>query len=288
MSGVARVAIASILFGFAGIFARLAYDHGSDAASAFAVRGLALLPWFVAFASPWRRAEARAAWRPLTAMAALGALNAGTWLYAIERMSPAIVALVFYAYPVLVLAGAHFLGWTRVTALSALAAGATLAGVVVTVGLPNGEANAPGVLLALANAVGYAVYLLLAQRALQRASAVTVIAFVGGVSSVLVVAAALPAGASAPGSAEAMASLAGLAIVSILVPHVILLSGLRLLGSAWSSLTACLEVVTAVVATAIVLHDPLGTGAAVGGALIVLGGVAAPIMASRRRLADAT
>jgi len=287
MSGVARVALASVLFGFAGIFARLAYDHGSDAATAFAVRGLALLPWFIAFAAPWRRAEARAAWRPLTAMAALGALNAGTWLYAVERMSPAIVALVFYAYPVLVLAGAHFLGWTRVTALSALAAGATLAGVVITVGLPNGEANAPGVLLALANAVGYAVYLLLAQRALQRAGAVTVIAFVGGVSSVLVVAAALPAGASAPGSAEETASLVGLAIVSILLPHVILLSGLRRLGSAWSSLTACLEVVTAVVATAIVLHDPLGTGAAVGGALIVLGGVAAPIMASRRRLADA-
>jgi hypothetical protein len=54
----------------------------------------------------------------------------------------------------------------------------------------------------------------------------------------------------------------------------------------WGSLVSCLEVVTTVVATAAVLNLSLGLGAIAGGVLILLG-VAAPILASQRATAEA-
>lgn len=280
-SGLARVALSSVLFGLLGVLIRLAHDHGAGVATVLAVRSFALLPWLAAFASRARRARVREAWRQLVAMALLQTANAVTFYVAVTRMSPALVALIFYAYPALVVVGSHLLGWSRLDALIGVAVSATLLGVGLTIGLPDSGIDALGVVLAVVNGAGYAVYILCAHAALRRVDPVTTIAFVVGLSSILLLSASFVLGVSAPSSEAETWSLLALA-AAILFPHVLLMGGIGRLGSAWASLVTSLEVVTTVVATALLLHQHLGPGSIAGGALIVLGGVAAPIVASRR------
>ena len=246
-----------------------------------AVRSVALLPWLAVFSLRSRRTRVRDAWPQLLAMGLIQTANAVTFYVAVSRMSPALVALIFYAYPALVILGSHLLGWNRLDALIAIAVGSTLLGVGLTIGLPDSGVDTLGVVLAMANGTGYAVYILCAHSALSRVDPVTSIAFVVGLSSLLLLGGTFAFGVSAPSNDAETWSLLALAAV-ILFPHVLLMGGIGRLGAAWASLVSCLEVVTTVVATALVFHQGLGRGAIAGGALVILGGVAAPIFASRR------
>lgn len=279
--GLVRVGLASILFGLVAIFIRLAYDHGANVAAVLAVRSIAVLPWLGMLALERRRASMRAALSQLVPMGALTALNVVTFVVAVSRMSPALVALIYYAYPVFVIAGAHMLGWSRFEAVTGVAALATLSGVSLTIGLPEGTVDVLAVVLAFLSAVGYAVYILLAEAALRRCDAASCFAVVAAVSSALLLAISLGAGIDLPTSGAGLASLAAL-FGLLFVPHVLLLSGVGRVGSPWGSLASCLEIVTIVVATALVLGLPLGPGAIAGAVLVILGGVAAPIVASSR------
>ena len=133
----------------------------------------------------------------------------------------------------------------------------------------------------LLNAVGYATYILFADVALSRATARASIAVVAGISSTLLLVGGIAAGPAYPSDGRGLGSLAGL-FCCLFFPHVLQLSGIGRLGGPWGSLVSCLEIVTTVVATAVVLGLSLGLGAIVGGVLILLGGVAAPIVASQR------
>jgi drug/metabolite transporter (DMT)-like permease len=281
MSGLARVALASVLFGFGGVFATLAYERGANVAAVLSVRALALLPWLAAFLFAARRVSARGIVGQLVLMALLAAGAALTFFTAVSRMSPALVILIFYMYPVLVFVCSHALGWSYLTGFKGVALSLTLVGVVLTVGLPASETDALAIVLSVVNAFLYAAYLLIAQSALRRVDAVTTIAFVGGLSSILLLAGAFLSGIELPSGDGGMASLVAFGLVSVLFPHVLLMSGISRLGSSWSSLVTCLEIVTAVVATAIILDEPLGRWAIAGGTLIVAGGVAAPLLGSR-------
>ena len=281
-SGLARVALASVLFGFSGVFIRLSYDHGANVPAVLTVRSLTLLPWLAVLAFAKRRAQVRAAWPQLLWLGLLQTVNVVTFYSAVSRMSPALVSLIFYTYPAVVVVGAHVLGWNRLDGLIASAVGATLLGVVLTIGLPDSGVDALGVALAMLNAAGYAVYILSAQAALRRTDPVTIIGSAGSLSALLLLAGSLGWGINLPSSSAGIGSLAVLAVV-IMFPHALMLSGVGRLGGAWGSLVSCLEVITTVVATALLLGLPLGQGAIVGGILIVIGGVAAPIVAAQRR-----
>src|SRR5437016_3421697 len=112
-SGLARIGLASVLFGLSSVFIRLLYDHGANVPGVLTVRAAAVLPWVGLFAVQRHRASVRTAWRLLLAMGVIAAVNVATFGIAVQRMSPALVALIFYAYPVLVIAGAHLLGRSR-------------------------------------------------------------------------------------------------------------------------------------------------------------------------------
>ena len=231
--------------------------------------------------------SARIAAPQLVPMGILAVVNVVTFAVAVERMSPALVALIFYIYPILVIAGSHFIGWSRFNALTGLAAGATFLGVGLTIGLPQGEVDGVAVALSLLNGIGYAAYILLAERALRGADPVTSIALMAGVSSGLLLVGCLAIGVEIPSEAAGRAILAAL-FASMFAPHVLVLSGIGRLGGPWGSIVSCLEIVTTVVATALVLGLPLGPGVIAGGTLVILGGVAGPILAQQRGRLPAT
>jgi drug/metabolite transporter (DMT)-like permease len=276
------MASASILFGFGGVLVRLAYDHGANVRTILAARAIGGLPWLVLFASSTRRRLARESWIALLAMGLVLSANLAMFFTAVSRMSPALVSLIYYTYPPLVIAGAHILGWNKFNLFTGVAASATLFGVVLTIGVPeDGGVSTLAIVLSIGTAICQATYILLAQFALQRVDAATCLASVSAVSSTVVLLATVPFGASVPTNWTSIMSLVGLLAVTSF-SQIFLLSGVAALGGPLGAIAACLEVVTTVVAAAIIFGIPTSSTTLLGASLIVAGGLAAPIAASYR------
>jgi drug/metabolite transporter (DMT)-like permease len=279
--GLVPVALGAVLFGSSGVLILLSYDHGANAAGVLAVRGLATLPWLGVLMRAHHRSAIRAHLGRLTTMAALVTIGVAAFTLAIRDMSPAIVALMNYLYPVYVIVGARVLGWIRLDLLTSLAAAAAVGGVALTIGTPGGHIVLAGVLLSLLSGGAYAWYLLLAEHTLRGVGPIAAMSVVGGLTSVFILAGALIAGPVLPRDNTGLA-ITGLLYLCLCFPHALLLRGVGQIGGTWGSIVSSLEVVTAVVTTAVIVGVPVGPGAVVGGILILLGGVAAPIVASRR------
>jgi len=96
-----------------------------------------------------------------------------TWLFAaaLARIDAALVSLLLYVYPAMVMVGAVLIGrerlsWRRVVALVVASGGVGL----VLSGAPIGTTDGLGVLLALGSALGYTGYLLVGHALVQRVS----------------------------------------------------------------------------------------------------------------------
>jgi drug/metabolite transporter (DMT)-like permease len=277
------VVLASICAGFGGVLAALAAQDGATTVDALAFRALGLLPLLALFLLPKRRALTRGSLRPLLAMAVLSAFNITAYYTAVGRMSPALVGLLLYTYPAFVIAGAWSLRWQRLDAQTSLALGLVLTGVVLTIGVPGGGFDALASALALGGAVGFAAYSILAQRTLRDVDPLTTTAFEGGLSSLALIVIVALVGFDPPAGGPALTDLILIALVSTLAAHLLIMVGIRRLGSVWSALASSLEVFTAVVASALLLGASFPPQVVAGGSLLILGGVAAPALAARRR-----
>lgn len=280
-SGLLRVAGSAVCFGLLGIFARLAYDHGANVAGVVAARAAMVVPLFAVLAlrssGTARRRDARSAAPLLVPMVFLSVIQTVTYFVAVDRMSPALVTLVIYIYPAITVIGSRLLGWSSLGGLAVLATGLTMAGIVVTLGIPNGEIDGVAVACAFANGVSFAVFLLLAQEALRRADPLTVYAAGGApAAAILLVGAFVVADPQFGSGGVAVASILCAGLVSTVLATLLQLTGVRRLGSASTAVVTSLEIVTVVAASAIVFGEPVGAGLAVGSALVIAGAVLAP------------
>lgn len=264
-----------------GIFARLAYDHGANVAGVVAARAAIVVPLFAVLAlrssGETRRRDARSAAPLLVPMVFLSILQTVTYFVAVDRMSPALVTLVIYIYPAITVIGSRILGWTSLGGIAVLATALTMAGIVVTLGIPSGEIDALAVACAFVNGISFAVFLLLAQAALRRADPLTVYAAGGAPASAILLAGAFVFADPQFGSGTvAVVSILCAGLVSTVLATLLQLTGVRRLGSASTAVVTSLEIVTVVVASALVFDEPIGVGVALGSLLIIVGAVLAP------------
>ena len=264
-----------------GIFARLAYDHGANVAGVVAARAAIVVPLFAVLAlrssGETRRRDARSAAPLLVPMVFLSILQTVTYFVAVDRMSPALVTLVIYIYPAITVIGSRLLGWTSLGGMAVLATALTMAGIVVTLGIPSGEIDALAVACAFVNGISFAVFLLLAQAALRRADPLTVYAAGGAPASAILLAGAFVFADPQFGSGTvAVVSILCAGLVSTVLATLLQLTGVRRLGSASTAVVTSLEIVTVVVASALVFDEPIGVGVALGSLLIIVGAILAP------------
>ena len=269
-------------FGLLGIFARLAYDHGANVAGVVSARAMVVVPLFAVLAvegrhGPRRRRESRSALRQLVPMALLSVLATVTYFVAVDRMSPALVTLVIYVYPVVTVVASRLLGWTSLGGLAVLATALTVAGVVVTLGVPDDPVDALAVALAAVNGIAYSGFLLLAQAALRKTDSLTAYAASGGPAAVaLLVGSFVVADPEFGSGAVAIGSLVAAGLVSTILATLLQFTGVRRVGSASAAVVTSVEIVTVVVASALVFGDDVGVGLALGGTLVIAGAVLAP------------
>lgn len=267
------VCVSALGFGAMAIFAKLAYDEGANTSSLLTLR------FFFAAIVLWVIVAVRRAPRPSRRVVIGGAglglfgysLQAGGYFAALNHLDASMVALVLYTYPAMVTVGAVLLGreaWSALK-LGALAMAAT--GVVlVLIGGATGELNATGVLLATGASMAYATYILTADTVVPGADPFTLTAIVatGAVTSVglfTILTGQLDLGFGDP----AWLSIAGLVLISTILPIVTFFLGLELVGPSTASIVSAVEPAFTVVLAAVVFGETLGPVQLLGGALVL-------------------
>ncbi|MDF1502930.1 DMT family transporter [Roseisolibacter sp. H3M3-2] len=273
------VAFAACCFGSISILTVVATRAGTALTTLlfwrYAVAALLLLP--VGLRSLPRVADPRTVPRGAGLARELAVAGAGQAavaflsLSALRWIPAATLGFLFYTFPAWVALFAALRGTERVDGRKVVALGLSLAGIVCTVGAPSGATGTqwPGVLLALAGALVYAVY----------------IPYLGGLqgratpqlASLLVTTGAATAfalGALAEGTFTARLPLAswgavaGLAVLCTAIAFQAFMKGLGGLGPVRAAIVSTVEPFWTAVLGALVLSQPLTPATLLGGALI--------------------
>lgn len=275
--GLARITLAGVMWGTISVFVRMVAAHpavivfwrvafaGLAVAAGLAVRGRLR----EVFSLPRRR---------MMALAVMGALLAVNWvlfLGALQLTKVSIAVLLGYLGPVIVASlGPLFTGqpFDRRVLLPLLL---SLAGTIVIVG-PNDLALERGSQLlgagmAFASAFTYAVLVLNAKRLLQGIPATVYMLGEDLVAAIVL----LPAVVFLHGPSRPVewGALLVLGVIDTAVAGWIFLSGLRRVRADHAAILTYAEPLSAVVCAAIFLGEPLTWATALGGALIIIGGV---------------
>ncbi len=267
--GIVLVVASAVGFGTLAIFGRYAYADGMDALTIGFLRfALAAIP---ALALLWLRRERFPRGSVLLRLIAMGALSyiAGSYAYlaALQYASAGLVALLLYLYPVIVALLAILLRHEPLTRVKGLALGLALAGTALAVGPMSGQVL--GVLLGITCGVVYAVYIILGGDVMARVSPVQSAAVIFTTAAVGNGTLMLLAGPRLPATAAGWGAIAGLVVITTLLPVVAFLAGLKRIGPTNAAMLSTLEPAVTVVLASWLLHETLAPVTLLGGGLIL-------------------
>ena len=193
-------------------------------------------------------------------------------LAALEYMSAATLAFLFYTYPAWVALIAAVRRTEPLTPIRLGALALSLTGIVIMVGSPwAAPIPLPGLLLALGSAFLYAVYIPVVARVQQgvEPAAATVYICIGAGAVYLVAGAATGAlGDLALPSVPAWLAAGGIALLSTVLGFIAFLRALPILGTVRTAIICTVEPFYTAVAAALLFAQPLTAATIVGGALI--------------------
>ncbi|MFG1180996.1 DMT family transporter [Xanthobacter versatilis] len=279
--GIATLTLGALAMGASVLFVRQA-DVGPFA-SAFWRVGLAL-PVLAAWAA---LAEGRRAFRPDRASLLAGGFFAGDlifWHLAILGTTVANATVLATTSPVWITAFAVLVLRQNISRAGWTGLGLCGLGALALVGRSwqFDPAHLPGDAAGLVTALFFAGYFLALSRARHtRSAAAATLVSTAATAAILFVVAILAEPTLWPSSTGGVAALVALALVAQVGGQGLMAVGLALVPPAFGALVFFLEVVSAAVLGALLLHEPIGALQAVGG-LLILGG----LVVARPRQAD--
>ncbi|THF86863.1 DMT family transporter [Deinococcus sp. KSM4-11] len=267
-SGVGLGVLAALAFSTLGIFGKLAAGLGLDSHAAlgwrFAVVALILLPL-----------SGRLGWAVRARLIGVGALyTVATLAYflALDRVTAGTTSLLLYSAPAYVV----LLGWLqgqapRRTQLGAVALAGLGLGLVI--GLPGGaDRDAVGLLCGAAAGVLYALYLSASERFLGGVTPVAATAHMALVAGVTFgILAGVRGTLHVPHDLPSWGVILGMALIPTIVAVPALYGAIARLGATRASLLGTLEPLFTVLLATLLLREHLGSGALLGGVLILAG-----------------
>ncbi|MBV9358752.1 MAG: EamA family transporter [Chloroflexi bacterium] len=270
-SGVLLVALSAACFAAMPIFARTVYAAGSDPTTLlllrFALAATVLLPLAL------RRPGARPAWPALAGLVLLGALyvcQSLLYFVALTMTPVTLLALLLYVYPVVVAVLASILFQIPLTRWRLVSLGLALTGAALTVIGPLGGGNWLGIVLALAAALTYSGYILLATRVTHSVDSLWSSAIITASAGTLFALLATLHGAALPATSLGWVAVVGIGLVSTVLAILAFMSGLARIGPTDAATLSVLEPVITALLAVLLLGESLGLAQLVGGALIVV------------------
>ena len=279
--GLMLVLVSAAAFGAMPVLGKVAYRSGAEPVSLLAVRfavAAALLLSIRAVlpgrggAGPWPSGST------LVTLLALGGgvyvLQALSYFRALQFAPAALVAIVLYVYPSLVVLLAVVFLRERPTLAVVGCLLLSVLGVALTVGPVRGTVDPLGPALAAVSAVCYSVYIVLSSRVVPRVGPLTSICVVVCAAAVSYGTLALATRPAWPGDAGGWAAAVSVGVVGTVVAMLAFLAGLARLGPTDTSVASTLEPVVAAALGVAVLGEAITPAQAAGAVLVVAAVVA--------------
>lgn len=279
--GLMLVLVSAAAFGTMPVLGKVAYRSGAEPVSLLAVRFAVAAALLLAVRAVVRGRGGAGPWPSGSALVTLVALGGGVYVLqalsyfrALQFAPAALVAIVLYIYPSLVVLLAVVFLRERPTLAVVGCLLLSVLGVALTVGPVRGTVDPLGPALAAVSAVCYSVYIVLSSRVVPRVGPLTSICVVvcaAAVSYGMLVLATRPAW---PGDAGGWAAAMAVGVVGTVVAMLAFLAGLARLGPTDTSVASTLEPVVAAGLGVAVLGETI-TPAQAGGAVLVVAAVVA-------------
>ncbi len=279
--GILLIIISAASFGVMPVLARIAYEAKAAPLTVLFLRfGIAAVVMFaILFASktPPPRGLLLLELMLLGAIAYVGESLA--YFMALTYASPGLVALLLYVYPALVTTLSALFLKEHLTTMKIVALFLALSGTALTIQITSGG-KFVGVLLGIAAAVDYAIYIVLGSRIVKRSGPVGSTAIIIASTAAVYAVIAPIHGLSLPVSVQGWFAIVAIALVSTVVSFLTFFAGLKRIGPTTASTLSTFEPIVAVALAAVVLGETITPAQALGGALILL----AVVILSRNEL----
>jgi drug/metabolite transporter (DMT)-like permease len=266
--------LSAACFGAMAIFGKSAYDAGVHVGDLlllrFAIAAVLLL--VIARKTGALKGLSRSSVAAGLAMGGVGyATQSGLFFGALERMDASLLALILYAYPVLVMIGAVALGRekTSVRRVAALLV-ASLGTVLVLGGAASGSLDGLGTAMGFGAAIAYTVYILAGDRIGTAIPPVSLAALVcTGATITFGVVSAVRGGPALDFAPAGWGWIAAIAVISTVAAILMFFAGMARVGPSTASILSTLEPVVTVGLAAAAFSESLGPVQLIGGALVL-------------------
>ena len=268
--GIVLALTSAASFGVMPVLTKVVYDDGAEPVGVLAVR-FAIAAVVLQVLARTRR-EVRPTGRTLALLAGLGGIGyvgqALCYFFALERISAGLTSLLLYVYPALVVVLGAVVLRDRPRPLAVGCVVVATLGTAFTIG-PVAGGQSSGVLLGLAAALVYAVYILVSSRVTGVGPFATA-AWVLTASAVVMGVLALATGPRLPSSATAWLALVGVALIGTVVAVTTFFAALALLGPSDTAVVSTVEPVVSIAVAGLVLGERLGSLQLAGGVVVLL------------------
>jgi drug/metabolite transporter (DMT)-like permease len=269
--GVFLIIVSGISFGAAAIFARFAYEAGTNPITLlflrFGIASICMIFIILVRKNPLPRGRILIG---LVLMGALGYVGQSfCYFTGLTLASAGLVALLLYLYPAIVTVISVIFLKEPVSKLKITALVLALAGTVLTIG-PAGGGQPLGIILSLGAAFIYSIYILVGSKIVKQGTAIQS-------STVIIISAAVVYGGllsvqgpAFPVTLSGWISVIALALISTVLAVVTFLAGLERVGPMNASTLSTIEPVVTVVLASLILGETITPLRILGGMMILL------------------
>ena len=270
IGGIILVALSAASFGMMPIFAKMAYSAGTSTYTLLFLRflvGTAFMFLLLAVKKiPLPSKKEMLAFFVLGALGYVG--QSFCYFTALNYASSSTVSLLLYTYPALVMLGSTFVFKEKITWKKVVALFLALLGAFVIIGAKF-NAGAMGIILALMSAVFYSIYILVSSKVVKEGQGIQSSAFIMLGATVVYGVLNIFVGFEPPTQFSGFIAIVLIALVSTAVAFWAFFTGMEITGPSVASLVSTLEPVVTVIASVVILSEPLTSNLAIGGILVL-------------------
>lgn len=274
LRGTIEISLASVGFGFLGVFGKWAFQSGLSVGEVLSYRFFlaALLMWIflLLFKPDWVRLNLKQ-----TVIAALlgifgYAFFSTLYFTAVDGLSVTLAALLLYTYPLWVNVFSHFFTHDKISYKEALCLLVASVGLVFLLWGHFEIRNLWAITAGLGSAISYAIYVLLSGRLQKQVRPISSSLYVITFGAIALSLFHQPQYSQVQNLTEIQAgSILGLAIICTIIPLTLELAALQKLKSTEVALLMMIEPLTAAIMGVLIFKDSLSLLQLLGAALIV-------------------
>ncbi|OGR11046.1 MAG: hypothetical protein A2277_19490 [Desulfobacterales bacterium RIFOXYA12_FULL_46_15] len=274
LTGIGLILISAASFGAMAIFGKFAYASGISTHSLLFFRFFISVMVMVPIALFQKRRFPHG--KDLIILVAMGFIGyAGQsfcFFTALTYLSPALLAILLYLYPVMVAGLSFFFLKESFTRNKVIALVLAISGAILVIGLDT-DGNRTGVFFAISAAIIYSLYTIAGARVMSRNDAFTASLVVITSSAFFYFIYNLKAGFFIPEQGSTWLYIGAIAVISTVIAIYTYFLGMKLTGAVNASMLSTFEPVTTMVLASIFLGRQIGWMQMAGTALIVFSAI---------------